>query len=239
MTIGIYKLNFSSGAFYIGQSVDIEHREKQHLSSFKHSKANEYMQIEYDYCGLPTLEILQICEIAELNDAEVKWINHFNSTEYPGLNIRDKAASLLIGQCNPIAKYDNKIYEEILFKLLDKTMTYKEVAESLGVSKSVCIDISSGNSHRWLEEKYPTEYRRMLAIDRTKLMGHGKANIVDKRPPLKAPDGTIYNLSGKSVATFAKEHGLNKALLGQVLLGKAGHHKGWRLAPEQGVYYAS
>lgn len=54
MTIGIYRLCFNgTDQCYVGQSVNIEKRYKQHLSSFINNKANPKMMEAYIQYGNP------------------------------------------------------------------------------------------------------------------------------------------------------------------------------------------
>ncbi len=58
MTSGIYKLNFSDEAEYIGKSINIEKRWAEHTKNMQLGKAAAKMQHAYKRFGLPTGEIL-------------------------------------------------------------------------------------------------------------------------------------------------------------------------------------
>jgi hypothetical protein len=58
MTSGVYRLTFSNGADYIGKSVDIATRWKQHMDKLR---AGKLMQAAYDSWGEPNAEILVRC----------------------------------------------------------------------------------------------------------------------------------------------------------------------------------
>jgi len=84
MTCGIYKIeNKINGHCYIGQSLNIEERWKTHR------KAPYCCNEGYDYplykairkYGLENFifEILEKCEIENLDDREIYWINYYNS----------------------------------------------------------------------------------------------------------------------------------------------------------------
>ncbi len=58
MTSGIYKLEWPSGAFYIGKSDNIERRWKQHANSFNTGKHAKNMQATYQREGEPDYSIV-------------------------------------------------------------------------------------------------------------------------------------------------------------------------------------
>ena len=58
MTSGVYKLTFRSGKDYIGKSINIDNRYKDHLKAFESRKASAKMQEEYDKWGVPELSII-------------------------------------------------------------------------------------------------------------------------------------------------------------------------------------
>lgn len=61
MTSGIYQLNFNDQAFYVGQSINIEFRWKQHFDKFRKGTASKKMQEAYNTYGLPDTLILLEC----------------------------------------------------------------------------------------------------------------------------------------------------------------------------------
>ena len=81
--IGIYKFtNKINGKIYIGQSIDIEHRRKEHLrykdESYFHRSLMKYGNNNFDF------EILEECDIMQLDEKERYWISYYHS------NNRDK-----------------------------------------------------------------------------------------------------------------------------------------------------
>lgn len=223
MTIGIYKLKFNSDAFYIGQSINIEKRYRDHLSQLKSDKSNFKMLEEFSKWGNPTLYILEDCEMQDLDPVEEYYITKFNATVYPGLNIMSKPSG------SPIRIQNTKVYEQIFFLLLDNKLKNKEIALHLDVSEFIVKNISRGESQVWLKDKYPIEYDRMLNTNRK-----CKTNrIVKNRPLLQAPNGTAYDLSGQNVKEFAKAQSVNVDKLYSILNGKIKEYMGWMLFKEQ------
>lgn len=100
MASGIYRLTFSSGKFYIGKSLDLETRWKQHFNKFATGKAARPMQVEYDRCGLPETEVLLYCHkdhidiLEELLIDQEKNLDMLNTT-YPQVERTDEVAILI------------------------------------------------------------------------------------------------------------------------------------------------
>ncbi len=79
--VGIYKItNTVNGKCYIGQSRDIEARWKKHLSVYKSSPDWELYRAFKKY-GISkfTFEIIEECQINELNEREIYWIAQYDS----------------------------------------------------------------------------------------------------------------------------------------------------------------
>lgn len=100
MAAGIYRLTFSSGKFYIGKSLDLETRWKQHYNKFATGKAARPMQLEYDRCGLPETEVIFNCHQDHIDIMEEWLIDQFKcgdmlNTTYPKLERTDEIADLI------------------------------------------------------------------------------------------------------------------------------------------------
>jgi hypothetical protein len=100
MASGIYRLTFSSGKYYVGKSLDLETRWKQHFNKFATGKAARPMQLEYDRCGLPKTEVIFDCHkdhidiLEELLIDQLKGPDMLNTT-YPQVNRTDAVAILI------------------------------------------------------------------------------------------------------------------------------------------------
>lgn len=87
--IGIYRLNWpESGYFYIGQSIDINHRFARHKEGLiRNSHKNQKVQNIYNKYGMPLFEIIELCKYDELNEKEQMYIDKFfNQKECCNLN---------------------------------------------------------------------------------------------------------------------------------------------------------
>lgn len=100
MASGIYRLTFSSGKFYIGKSLDLETRWKQHFNKFATGKAARPMQVEYDRCGLPDTEVIFYCHQDHIDIMEEWLIDEYKcgdmlNTTYPKITRTDEIATLI------------------------------------------------------------------------------------------------------------------------------------------------
>ena len=100
MASGIYRLTFSSGKYYIGKSLDLETRWKQHFNKFATGKAARPMQLEYDRCGLPQTEVIFYCHRDHIDILEELLIEQFKgpdmlNTTYPACDLTDEIATLI------------------------------------------------------------------------------------------------------------------------------------------------
>lgn len=78
MPSGIYKLTFTDGSFYIGKSISISSRWKQHFDKFTKGKAASNMQQTFNMYGAPDGEILFKCHKDHIDIAEEMFINRLN-----------------------------------------------------------------------------------------------------------------------------------------------------------------
>ena len=79
--IGIYKItNKTNNKCYIGQSRDIQARWNKHLSSYKSYPDWELYRAFKKY-GVSefTFEVIEECEINQLNEREIYWISYYDS----------------------------------------------------------------------------------------------------------------------------------------------------------------
>lgn len=86
MSCGIYKIeNLLNHKKYIGQSIDIETRFYKHKSAKDnfhiHRAIQKYGKENFSF------EIIEECEIFQLNEKERYWINYYNSLEPNGYNM--------------------------------------------------------------------------------------------------------------------------------------------------------
>lgn len=132
MASGIYRLTFSSGKYYIGKSLDLETRWKQHFNKFATGKAARPMQLEYDRCGLPQTEVIYYCHrdhidiLEELLIDQEKGPDMLNST-YPEVNRTDEVA-ILINKSRELLQLSTFEHIEMLHNSEQRVQEHKAAA---------------------------------------------------------------------------------------------------------------
>lgn len=82
MMIGIYKItNNKNGKVYVGQSLSIEDRWKQHKIAIRTSEKSWYPLAHLESDGIDdfSFDVLQQCKPEELDELEEYWINYYES----------------------------------------------------------------------------------------------------------------------------------------------------------------
>lgn len=229
MTIGIYKLEFNgTDKVYIGQSLNIEKRFINHKSDMLNGTSSLKMQEAYRLYGLPTLTVLEECSISELDKIEYLAICTNNSI-VNGFNTVKGGDSSKRGEDNSQAKYCSGIYKEILFYLVETSLSNKEIAEIVEVNINVVKHISDMSRHFWLEEEEPELYNKLVSLRKIGTKKCAKASGL-VYPQIKSPTGCIYNVD--NITQFAKLHGLSSGALCSLLNRKIRSTQGWCLATD-------
>ena len=82
---GIYKISCDKvSVVYIGQSIDIYTRWKQHKTQLKHNRhTNSYLQNIYNKYGVDTFnyEVLEVCSLKNIDERERFWISFYGGVE--------------------------------------------------------------------------------------------------------------------------------------------------------------
>lgn len=108
--IGIYKITHKkTGKSYIGQSNNIERRFKEHCSKSESAIGQAikmYGSNSFDF------KILEECELNELDDREIYWIEHFNTYKGYGYNCLP-GGNLSAGELNNNAKLTEEDVKKI------------------------------------------------------------------------------------------------------------------------------
>lgn len=157
---GIYCLHYEleDYQYYIGKSIDILDRYKNHCSHLKNgTHHNKNLQAKYyDVQILPSMHILEKVPINSLDLAEIDWISKFDSY-YNGMN-ETKGGESSYGESNPFSLYSKDTYIEIAKLLAYTDLQYREIAVQLSVSDRVVSTIGMGYTHTWLNSEVPEIY---------------------------------------------------------------------------------
>jgi group I intron endonuclease len=228
MTCGIYMLQFKgTNKVYIGQSINIEKRYREHLTR---PKTGKKLQEAFNTYGNPTLLILlDDLTSDELNTAENEAIEIFNSVDN-GFNQLYLAGSFPdnSGTANGMSKYSKEEILEAFNLLLDNpNNSAKQISKLTTVKQQTIERIAAGSAHTWLRDIYPTQYKELLSrkgnktfCTREKL---GKPLI-----SLLSPEGNIFK-DIPNISEFCREQGLPIGCLTRVANGTRKSSHGWTL----------
>ena len=141
---GIYKItNKINGKVYIGQSVNIQRRWRNHKSAINdsfpiHKAFKKYGLENFDF------EVLEECCIEDLSKREQYYILYFNSLVPNGYNI-------VFGDIHQIKLTPDRI-NEIIKMLKETTLNSEQIGSIFGVSGRTVRAINSGES--WKNDNY-------------------------------------------------------------------------------------
>ena len=232
MVCGIYKLAFNgTDKVYIGQSNNIDHRYKQHITKLVNNEASKILQEAYNTFGTPTLEIILECVENELDDSETEAISIYDSVTN-GFNTLSNAKDIprLTGDKHGRSLYSNELIVLAMLSIISNpTIMLSKISNMVGISVENLYLIANGTNHRWLYSEYPEEYNKMIQLNGTRRSSSQSAsNRGVIYPKVRSPEGLEYYI--ENIKAFAREHNLDDGHLGKVLHNKAKSHKGWKLA---------
>lgn len=152
MSCGIYKItNLINNKIYIGKSINIENRFKNHRSANCNMMIHKAIQ-KYGIDNF-SFEILEECKEQELDDKEKYWINYFNSYLGNGYNATPGGE----GASHPV-KISNYQLELIINDLKNSNLSIKELAQKYNVSTVTINAINNGRSRMINNIQYPIRY---------------------------------------------------------------------------------
>lgn len=150
MSCGIYKIvNNINNKFYIGKSVNIENRWKQHCyakdSSPIHVAIQKYGKENFSFY------ILEECSLEDLNQREIYWINLYSGYEDYNCYNATRGGD---GASHPV-KISHQQLLEIIDLLKTSNLSFIEIANKFNTSPTTISSINVGKSRRLIDEKYP------------------------------------------------------------------------------------
>lgn len=238
MNSGIYALYWwEQDLVYVGLSQNLSNRKKEHFTLLKNNKHTNYkVQNAYNNFGIPDFIILEYVEdILKLPELEVYWCNELNALGKNGLCLVEPGV-VGFGTNSNASKY-SKIQILRCFSLLssNKLYTTSEILYRLSFcNKSLLYEITSGTTHLWLREAYPTRYTKMLSnIKPREVIARGIYNKCNAIQKLVSPDGCIHEVS--SITKFVGDYFKHKDPsivrgLARVIDGTRKQYKGWKIA---------
>lgn len=167
MSCGIYKItNQINGKCYIGQSINIEQRWREERTAASSSTDSEYntpRSRAIRKYGLEnfTFEILEECEVENLNLLEQFYAEYYNSYVPNGYNI-----AICGEQGFSFRKLNLSLLKEIISDLKETDIPEKELAIKYNVSLDNISKINLGKRCRLPNESYPIRKRNLLPKDK-------------------------------------------------------------------------
>lgn len=234
---GIYSfLCLANSKRYIGQSKNLKKRQQTHMSELKNNRHfNSYLQKAYNKYGKEQFqwEVLEYCNIGNLNEREIYWINYYNSFK-EGFNMTEGGA-------------ENRIYfrTEELKENLSKTLKEKwanspqrklEQSERMkGVNNPMYGRTGStnpafGKDHSGIFNGMYGKHQTEEAKEKNR-QKHLGANNKNSKPIICVETEEYFSSQGEAGrAKGIDSSGINKVLKGSKKTA-AGYH--WRYATEE------
>lgn len=148
--IGVYKIeNLINHKVYVGQSVHIERRWNEHCFPSTKSIISDAIK-KYGKENF-TFQVLEECNIEELDEKEIYYIKRFDCIVPKGYNIKDYVES---GETNYLF-YDKETFLQIVSDIKENVLTFQEISEKYDITKRLVYYINNGDVHRLSNENYP------------------------------------------------------------------------------------
>lgn len=225
MTTGIYKLKFNNDdqLIYIGQSRNIEERYRHHVTHMHNQQSSRKLNSAYSQYGIPTLEILEVCDVSELDVFEEYYIGKFNAVG-KGLNTINRAVENpgLYGEKAPSAIHSRETYVSIFKHCCEGILSLKQIAELHNVKPGIVEGISGGSKHLWLKEEFPEEYKVLEDLRYNRPKVYKQLNL-----PMVHKDGRQDIMV--NITEFARKYSLDRSTLSKLVKGTAKSIKGWKI----------
>lgn len=187
---GIYRFcNKINNKSYIGQSVDLDRRRKQHFVDYTNSNSHQFntkfyralrkygwnnFNYEILYCNNEATK-------EELNYKERYYINYYDSFNN-GYNLTLGGDLLLIGEKHPCATLSNEDVLQIKEELSSSVeRSMKEIAEAYNTTQGVITAINRGINWKQIGDYINYPLRDPKACQRSRRNGNAKVSDEDVR----------------------------------------------------------
>ena len=227
MTIGIYRLLFSGTTkCYVGQSINIENRFRQHITSLISGTSNKKMLEAYTSFGLPKLDILSECTEAELDTLEIETIDIFDCVNN-GFNMIATTTPSNTGEDHPRCTYSNEKIIEVAKLLSDTANKAKDISDKTGVSIFVVQDIANLKTHGWIKEHSPEIHAKLVVLKGTRKNPRTIQDRGTEYPLVISPSKVTYRIT--NLKRFCDEHTLDRSNFRRMLQGSYKSCAGWKV----------
>lgn len=150
MSIGIYKIeNLVNGKIYIGQSIHVEKRWKEHCQPSANSLIGMAIQ-KYGKTNF-SFQLLEEIPPDQLNKREAYYIRYYNSLSPNGYNlvIEDEQKK------EQFNNYSPQTLDAIIFDITDNVLSFKEIAAKYNLDLSMIYYLNRGDYHAQPNKSYP------------------------------------------------------------------------------------
>lgn len=217
--IGIYKiLNTVNNKIYIGQSVHIEKRYKEHIRESKYERSNMPIHKAIHKYGSENfqLEILEECSIEDLDCRECYYIDKYNSRNREvGYNILEggNKGPTLKGVENGYSVLTEEIVSKIRYLYLEgyvRKQVYAKINEIFPININTFYDVWNGKTYKDIcyyvyDDMYKDSIKEFRGINKSKLKDTPAKKYVQEIRNAKASGQKIreyYNLNFKDKINY-------------------------------------
>lgn len=157
--IGIYKIeNLINGHCYIGQSVDIKRRWRQHRTDYKIIDYPLYLAFRKYGLENFSFEIIEECSSDLLNEREIYWIKYYNSYQ-EGYNQTQGGNSY-----KAWIKINDEQLTEIISYLQNTDISQQELAKMYHVGEDTISEINQGHTRHQENLNYPLRQNKKVNV---------------------------------------------------------------------------
>lgn len=177
---GIYKIeNKLNGRIYIGQSVNIENRWREHKRGKQSPNMVISRAIKKHGSNSFMFDIIEICSKEELNMKEIYWISFYNSYKI-GYNSTTGGDSPTDSKSN---KLTNENVNQIKKELINNVVMIKDIAKIYKVADTTITSINTGQS--WYDSNLNYPLRIGNSVYLAKFSTGKKVKTKDKKEKVK------------------------------------------------------
>ena len=159
--IGIYKItNLINKKSYIGQSVHIERRWREHCMP----SADSLIAKSIKKYGVENFifEILEeVSDVNQLNEKESYYISLYNSIVPNGYNIVQEDDQ----HPSSFTFYNKEEFEQIVDYIQNSTLTFEEIAKKFNLNRRTITRINNGYVHQIQNVSYPLRKTKLEKVN--------------------------------------------------------------------------
>ena len=230
---GVYKItNKINGKFYIGSSVDIEHRWQQHVNALKGNyHCNIHLQSAWNKYGSENFnfEILEECKDDIVRKREQYYIDNthclnrnigYNISPQTDMSLKsdetkkkisDSKRGKYVGEQNPYVKISEDIAKNIIKDLMNVNCTYDEIAEKYSIPTHIVTSIAYKKTWNYLTKNIVFPSKIQGFNNRNKLQSNDLQSII------------TYLINNYSDMDIGEIFGVNRKTISDIR-----NHKTWK-----------